>query len=929
MFVSSKLFGLTYLSWALCCVLMSGLTADTQPLDWRKAIYRADSLAESGDRHKLDSGIVLTKQILEAAVADVGESDPTAIIVRQLLGVYLTYRGDYLKADSIFARVIDLAMKSLGESHEIIVRTLNNRAVMMGNVGFYDSALVMQRRALELTEKYRGPDHSDVALGLNNMAMNFAVLGRDEEREAALKRARDLWASAYGDTNKYTATAISNLGDLYMDQGKLEDAEAQFKTAMAMRFVSKDTSSDKWIDNYLALSDIQIKKENLDSAKSLCESASRVATRALVPSDPIFFTIREQFARIAVRQSKLDEALRIYLQCIEERVTQLGPNQPNAPWDEVSRIYQLKGDPESAFDASCKAFAAKWRSYQLNSYRLTENEALLYFQTCRQAAFGAASSFSEIKKPKQSSVSALAEILMACKGSVSDQVFSRHKERLAVSNPSTRSIALALREGRSKYAELYYEITPPSETPIKRHRLDSLATACNKLEQELAILGPGRADAQNAEIAIVDSISKNIAPDACLIDYFRYSYQAPLSTTSAEKYVAVIVKHGSSAKIVELGAAEMIDQFVLAYQSHMERIAGRRSSPIRENLREYDTISRRLFDAVLAPIIYDVQSSQTIIISPDGPLNNVAFGALKDEGNQYLLENHTIQYVTAGRDLLDQKQLQHKKSGLLAIGDPDFDANPGGTASYRAASINARYSPVSAYTYNQRSVCDQFYTRSIQRLPSTADEIKQVCDEWNKERFDKALALTGAAATETNFKAMAPGRSLLYLATHGYFLDGGCEKDEGIGSDSRLSENPLLLAGVVLAGANRRGNDNGVSKIDDGILTADEISMLDLDGTDLVVLSACESGKGRIEAGEGVYGLRRAFQQAGARSVISTLWKIDDKTTSEMMATLLSGSDRSMPKRLRDVQLQQLQKLRKEGRTDHPYTWGAFVLTGN
>lgn len=916
------------ITFCLICFIVV-LSQDSLAQNWRQMISRADSLAESGDPAKLDSGIVLTRQILDLAIKDVGKLDSTAIVVLQLLGVYLTYRGDYFEADSIFGEVYDLSMITYGERDVIAVRTLNNRAVMMQYTGFYDSSLVLQRKALDLTKKYRGTEHTDVALGLNNMAMNFASLGMQEEREAALKQARDIWRNAYGDSNKYSAIAINNLGDLSFEQGKLEQAEEYYKTAMAMRRASHDTSSTNWIDSYLALSKIQMQKSNLDSAGTLCNTALRVAVRVLADSDPYFITVNEQLAHIAFRQSKIDEAKRLYLQCIEDRPSRLGPDQPDAPWDQLALIYRLQGKPHNAFSSYQRAFTTKWRSYQLNSHRLTEREALSYFQKCRNAASGAVSAYFEIPKPDTNVTRELAEILLTCKGSVSDQVFRRHREQFAISDPTTKSIALALREKRSQYSELYYGIASPIEQVAKAHRLDSLSRLCADLERQLAVLGATPKSPTNAESITVDEVSKELPPDACLIEYFRYDYQSPQASAKTPQYLALALRFDSEPLIVPLGTADSLDRLVLEYQSHMESIVKRRTSPGRTDLQAFESISSGLFSTLLEPVITMDSTIRSLIISPEGSLNSVSYGTIKDKSNRYLVERFAIDYVTAGRDLVKSQDAGTEVTGLLAVGDPDFDASPSDKTHRLANTESGRYSPVSAYTYNQRSVCDQFYTRAIQRIPSTAEEIKKISDEWNRNNGPKAVVLSGAEASEANFKAYAPGKSLLYLATHGYFLKGGCDRSFAGEPEVLVSENPLLLGGLILAGANKRGFNKEATSTEDGILTADEVSMLDLRGTELVVLSACESGIGRVEVGEGVYGLRRAFQMAGARSVISALWKIDDKSTSEMMTPLLNNGNKSLSSRLRQMQLQQIQRLRNEGRTDHPYTWGAFVLTGN
>jgi CHAT domain-containing protein len=186
--------------------------------------------------------------------------------------------------------------------------------------------------------------------------------------------------------------------------------------------------------------------------------------------------------------------------------------------------------------------------------------------------------------------------------------------------------------------------------------------------------------------------------------------------------------------------------------------------------------------------------------------------------------------------------------------------------------------------------------------------------------------LSDAAASEEAFKALAPGHGILHLATHGFFLGGRC--DSAL-DDSIAGENPLLLSGLALAGANHRGAAGPDEE--DGILTAEEIAALDLTGVRWAVLSACDTGVGHVRAGEGVFGLRRAFRVAGAGTLIMSLWSVDDEAAREWMRALyesrLSGLGTS--EAVRQASLSMIEARRHAGETTHPFFWGAFVAAGD
>ena len=225
-------------------------------------------------------------------------------------------------------------------------------------------------------------------------------------------------------------------------------------------------------------------------------------------------------------------------------------------------------------------------------------------------------------------------------------------------------------------------------------------------------------------------------------------------------------------------------------------------------------------------------------------------------------------------------------------------------------------------------------------LAGTGREVHEVARLWTGS---PSQILENRDATERAFKREAPGHRVLHLATHGFFLDGVCPPaavgtrsvgglSTGRKSESKLGlgESPLLLAGLALAGANRRASAGPADE--DGILTAEEVTALNLDGVEWAVLSACDTGLGEVKAGEGVFGLRRAFQIAGVRTVIMSLWSVDDQAARLWMRTLY---ERRLQKQLNtaeavhEASLSVLRDRRTRGQSTHPFYWAGFVATGD
>jgi len=354
------------------------------------------------------------------------------------------------------------------------------------------------------------------------------------------------------------------------------------------------------------------------------------------------------------------------------------------------------------------------------------------------------------------------------------------------------------------------------------------------------------------------------------------------------------------------------------------------------NQKEYNSISSQLYSLVWKPIERSVKPEHTLFISPDGGLNLISFAGLIVPDGRYLVEKHPIHYLSAGRDLIRLKNRDKSGSGLIAFGDPDYDAPVAARweKGTELASTNEEGDEGIALATNVRSGCGALSEIKIGRLSLTGAEVSAVADYWKKDfNRERAQLFTRQSSSEENFKKNSTGSRAIHLATHGFFINDEClprQQRKSVLTDATFrGENPLLLSGVLLAGANLHGKGADETGAEDGILTALEVSGMNLRGTELVVLSACESGLGEVKQGEGVYGLRRAFQLAGARTVVSSLWQIPNRETLMFMKELYAQKAGTYPELLQRAVIRRLNVLRQRGLPTHPYSWGAFAATGD
>ncbi|HKD61406.1 MAG TPA: CHAT domain-containing protein, partial [Terracidiphilus sp.] len=417
----------------------------------------------------------------------------------------------------------------------------------------------------------------------------------------------------------------------------------------------------------------------------------------------------------------------------------------------------------------------------------------------------------------------------------------------------------------------------------------------------------------HTEAVTLAGIKSAIPAQAVLVEYATYRPFHPKldeedTAFGAPHYIAYVLRRQGELQWRELGPARGIDADVASLRAALR-------DPRR---RDAQKLARTLDEKIMRPVRELTGDATQLLISPDGQLNLIPFETLVDENQHYLLERYSIDYLTTGRDLLRLQEVRTSRSGPVIIADPLFgEPKPVGAARAKSASQHARLSA-------RRSVTTAGDLSAIYfaPLPGTALEANAI-----KSQFPEATLLTGKMATESAVKRItAP--SILHVATHGFFLtdprrastDISPENTRGTRSDSEV-ENPLLRAGLALTGANL--SHAGPEK---GILTALEASNLNLWGTRLVTLSACDTGIGEVRNGEGVYGLRRAFVLAGAESVVMSLWPVSDYATREIMASYYQGLKKGLGRgeALRQTKLAMLKRKDRQ----HPFYWGSFIQSG-
>jgi len=481
-----------------------------------------------------------------------------------------------------------------------------------------------------------------------------------------------------------------------------------------------------------------------------------------------------------------------------------------------------------------------------------------------------------------------------------------------------------------------------------QQKIKALEELREKLENELSRRSAGFYQPPNP--APIATVQAAIPPAAALIEFAIYRPFDPKGKDDKRafgepRYVAYILSRRGEVQWKELGEAKAIDDAVDDLRQALR-------DPQRNDVRQ---LARAVEERVMQPVRALTGDATQLLISPDGELNLIPFAALVDEQGRYLIQRYSFTYLTSGRDLLRMQVAREAKSKPLVVANPSF----GKPATESLATTMKPTAPGS----RRRSVTTGRDLSEVYFAPlgGTAQEARSI-----QALFPDANVLSAAQATESAVKQVNAPR-VLHLATHGFFLsEPGADRGpqpgspagvvgatgspaqgatrgistaavsvppavaggsvaptatRGSNANSKIA-NPLLRSGLALANANLRNKDSS----DDGILTALEASGLNLWGTKLVVLSACDTGVGEVRNGEGVYGLRRAFVLAGAESLVMSLWPASDYTTRELMTSYYKNLKQGMGRgeALHQVQLDMLKRNPKL----HPFYWANFIQSG-
>jgi CHAT domain-containing protein/Tfp pilus assembly protein PilF len=863
---------------------------------------------EKGD---YDQSILTNQRVLAIRERTLGPDDDGVAKALNNLALVYWKKGDYVKAEDIYQRALPIWEKALGPDHARVAIVLHNLARVYLETGEYTKAAPLYQRALAIREKALGPDHLDVAMSLNNLAMLYGRKGDYTQAEPLHRRALAIQEKKLGPDHPYVAVSLNNLARSYEDMGDYARAEPFYQRALAIREKALGPIHADVGESLNNLGRLYLRsKKNAAQAESLFWRSLEVLQKALGPDPPAVALPLSNLAALYERKGDAAQAEQFYQRALVIREKTLGPNHPDVAQslDSLARLYEKRGDNQKALVFLSRYNEVREHNLYHNLPLGSERQKLSYLRLFAEDTDNALSLHARLAPRDPKALELAFTTLLRRKGRALDAMTDSIASLRSRSNPQDQALFGELFEARSQLATLMLG-GADKDTVAYRSQLQRLEEVVDRLEAELSARSAEfRAQSRPITLAAVQS---TIPKGAVLVEFALYHpSDAQAESQGPPRYAAYLLAPQGPAQWVDLGEAAGIDRAVEAWRQALR-------DPQRADVGR---LARAVDERVMRPVRARLGPSQHVLISPDGPLNLIPFAALVDEQSRYLVERYTITYLTSGRDLLRLQVPLKSRSQPVIVADPVF-----GAPALIASGQGAGQKTSSPKTSGRAQV--DYSQIFFGPLPGVSDEVRAL-----KKLLPQAIFLTKEQATKAALQRVS-GPSILHVATHGFFLQdaqgtSGDSRRAAAGTEeTRLGQwtaqvaNPLLRSGLALAGANQ-----GRGGRDDGVLTAMEAAGLDLWGTKLVVLSACDTGVGEVKNGDGVYGLRRALVLAGAESQMMSLWPVSDRSTRDLMVGyyqgLMHGQGRG--EALRHVQLQMLRSKTRA----HPYYWASFIQSG-
>jgi CHAT domain-containing protein len=786
------------------------------------------------------------------------------------LGLLYQSRGRYTEAKQFNEDAIKLRQgkKSVGK----YIVSLNNNAVLKKETGFYTEAEADLKKTFDLATESN--DQLAKALVCNNLAMTYLDMNKLKDAEGQMNKSlTEALVVLKPNSTNYIKLQI-NLANIYRFEKKYEESEKLYLKAIAEKERLLGAHPDL-AHVKMGLAQLYMEMGKNDYVEPLLKSALDINKRKLGENNPATVSTQQELANFYRFNNNPVKALKLMEEVAKKKKEIFGEGHPNYIQAlEDLALTQWQNNMLGETKANYKIVIDNTLSYINNFFTsLNDNEKNLYWEktnTRLQRFYSFAYALGDTSAELRAQLYNTAINTKGFLLSNSSKIRNIISESNDVALKNTYRKWLSTKENLNRAYQLSKE-----ELTTEQVNMDSLKTRADELERELSQKSALFNESKNEQTATLETIQKQLKSGEAAIEIIELN-EYKNGFTGRGNYIALLVTY-TELKLITLGDVKAIQAAISDFRTKTIE-----QKP--EN--EAYGIAWKVLDEQLKGIT-------KLYLSLDGAYHQLSINALKDTTSKYLVDKYAIQFIGNTKDIISVKKTESasvKPTSAFLIGNP---------------------------LYGKKGV--------VAQLPGTETEVKNITKLLTTYKV-KATPLFGANATEAKVKSIS-SPSILHIATHGYFLAdlSQMETTKVLGVDiSAAKENPLLRSGVLLANCENVFDENfrPIGNKENGILTAYEAMSLNLDKTDLVVLSACETGLGSVKQGEGVYGLQRAFLIAGAKSIIMSLWSVSDAATMELMTLFYTNFAKSGNKQLAfSNAIKQLKLKYKE-----PFYWSAFVM---
>jgi CHAT domain-containing protein/tetratricopeptide (TPR) repeat protein len=928
----------------------------------------------------------LLRRALEIRRAALGKAHPLYAASLNNLAALHQAMGDYAAALPLHRQALKILRGALGKAHPDYAHSLTNLATAHRAMGDYATALPLYRQAAEILRDALGESHPAYAHSLQNLATVHRAMGDYPAALPLLQQALEIYRIALGTTHPAYATSVESLAMVHVLMGDHAAGLRLHRQAESIRRAPPSEAREHHTApmHCHATSEMSVVMElpfwqaawsrgaapdephahhahelnnlaaayravgDYAAALRLLQRAQDIYRDALGHAHPDHARSLRNLAGLHSALGNHAAALRLYREAVEIYRTALGETHPRyaASLNDLAKLLAATDRAKEALPLLEQAAAIDDRMIVQVFSSGSERQRIAFLDTLLSRFYQTLSLVLEHLGDSLTAVRTAFGLVLRRKAIAAEATATQRDTVLGGKYPALRAQLAELAAMRMQIARASLAGPGPEGLESHMRRLAEWSAQKERQESELACQIPEMNLEQKLRASDRRAVALGLPEGVTLVEFVRFPVRdfraVPVRGQrrwKVARYVAFVLRAGDpdDVRMIDLGEAEPIDRLIADFRAGI--VAEAESGDGRDLTKRPESVSSTRPDAgtALRETVFDklapaLGGRPRLLIAPDGDLTRLPFEVLPVRDGRHLIDDYQISYLSCGRDVLRIGAAATGRPGApLIVADPDFDfAIPPRPATDRESSD-------CGLGRRSRDLDRERHSYHFDRLPGTRAEGQRVGTLLSAEPWLDNAALEG------RLKAECRSPLILHLATHGFFLpdqefpldQGDREMPPKLSHDSMSGvdrssgsrmEDPMLRSGLALAGANSWFQERNLpEEAEDGLLTAEDVTGLDLLATELVVLSACETGLGQVHVGEGVIGLRRAFVLAGAQTLVMSLWKVPDDQTRELMEDfyrhLLAGEGRA--EALRQAQLAMKAKYHE------PFYWGAFICQGD